>query len=132
MAMRSMGMSCPLKCAMGEVMARRRSWGASVAEEESQAVPASGQEAADRNILQGDHRKFGDGHVVAHELHYPRFLACGKRRHERLARLEHGAQAREAIARQREPDVAVEAQQRAARGALVDLRRRDLLAAPVE
>ena len=100
----SRGSSWPLKCAMGAVMAS--------SEEESEGVPAAGQEARDRHFLEGDDGKFGHRRVVARELHYPRFLTRGKRRHERLARLEHRRQAGEALARQREPDVAVEARAR--------------------
>src|SRR6478672_7817107 len=88
----SMGRSLPLKCAMGAVMA--------LAEEE----------ACYWDFLERDHRKFRHRGVVARELHYPRFLPRGQRRHEGLARLEHGGEPGETLARQREPDVALEAE----------------------
>src|SRR5437588_9950453 len=102
-AMRSSGMSAPLKWAMGEVMGRRAS-----SQQEPQRVPAAGQETGDGNVLERHHRQFGDRRGCARELHYPRFLACGQRSDEGLARLERRGEAAEMLARQRHPHVALE------------------------
>src|SRR5512142_2755663 len=105
-AMRSSGRSFPLKWAMGAVMGTRSGRGM---EEEAQRVPPAGEEPRDGHVLEGDDGVLGDGRVIAHELHYPRFLPGGKRRDQGLARLDHGADSAEMIAREREPHVVLEA-----------------------
>src|SRR6185295_3513382 len=127
MEMRSSGRSAPLKWAIGEVMDRKSS-----SQQEPQRVPAAGEETGDRDVLERDHRIFGDGSAGARHFHYPRFLARGQRSDERLPCLQRGAEAGEVLARQREPDVAVEAELHLGLRSLVDRGRGHRLALAIE
>src|SRR3954454_14955216 len=103
-----------------------RSW--LLAKQQFEGVPTAGEEARNRDVLEGDDGIFRHGGVVAHDFHYPRFLARGKRRHQRLAPLEQARETGETVPRQGEPDVALESQRDGGLRALVDARCRDRLA----
>src|SRR5207253_5750561 len=66
------------------------------------------------------------------DFQYARFVARGKRSDEGLACLHHRGEAGETLARQREPDVAIESQRDRRLRSLVDRRLRDRFPLAVE